>query len=191
MKKPKNINYYLILTFLFTISSQLYSQNIDKKNVFGIMAGGNISNISNYEGKSSLGFSGGLYWEWKFSNKFSLQSNILYSQRGENKDGNFSDLKLDYINMPILLKYYATEKLGVMTGVYMDFLLNVDSSNFDKDDFKQTDLGIPIGVSYDLSKNLQLGLSYNIGLTDILDNNPNSDKLTNNWGNFSLTYIFK
>jgi hypothetical protein len=185
----------LSLIALFIIGSQLGAQNSTstKKNIFGVIAGANVSSVSNYEGKALAGFTGGLYWEWVFSKnrKFSLQSNILYSQRGEKKDGSVSDLKLGYLNMPVMLKYYATDKLALMTGFYWDFLLNVDGDNLDKDDFKSSDLGIPIGISYDLSNNFQLGFSYNIGFTDIADNNQTSDKFKNSWGNLTIAYVFR
>ena len=153
------------------------------------MIGANFSSVSDYEGKLSTGLTGGLYWEWKFSDRFSLQSNILYSQRGEKKDGAVPELKLHYLNTPSMLKYYVTDEFQVMTGIFWDIFLGVSSDIYSKDDFKKSDFGIPIGMSYDISNNFQLALSYNIGLMNI--SNVNTNNFKNNWGNITIAYIFR
>lgn len=83
-------------------------------------------------------------------------SNILYSERGENGKNSLQDIDLAYLNMPIMVKYYITDKLGVSTGINWDALLSVDADELDKDDFKNSDWGIPIVISYNVTRNLQL-----------------------------------
>jgi hypothetical protein len=128
--------------------STLIAQEKQKKNTFGIIAGGVVSNISDYEGSTRIGITGGLYWVYKLSKKFSLMSNILYAQRGENGNSDQSEIKLSYINMPIMFKYKLFKNFGIATGINWDMLLSVEGNDLDKDDFKKTDWGIPIGISY-------------------------------------------
>jgi hypothetical protein len=54
-------------------------EKIDE-NIFGVLAGGTLSNITNYEADNRTGFQVGVYWEWRFSEKFSTLPNIVYSE---------------------------------------------------------------------------------------------------------------
>ena len=55
-----------------------------------------------------------------------------------------------------------------------DFLVEVTANNLDKNDFKTTDSDLPIGLSYFLSDEIELGATYNLGLTKV-DNNTMSN----------------
>ena len=68
-------------------------------------------------------------------------------------------------------------------------LLSVAADDLIKDDFKKTDWGIPIGMSYDITNHLQLGLVYNIGLSNLTDNGDT--KYQSNWANLTIAYLFK
>ena len=89
-----------------------------------------------------------------------------------------------------MLKYYITAEFSISTGIYWDYLVGVTANNVDKNDFKNTDWGIPIGLSYLLSDNFELGVTYNLGLTKIENNTMNSNNLKNNFGNITLAYLF-
>jgi hypothetical protein len=185
----KQITLFLLLLIVF---DKLNAQNQEKKNTFGIITGISASSITNYDGKLLLGFTGGLYWEWKFSKRFALMSNFLYIQKGEKEDDiNIDGLRLDYVNMPMMLKYYGTTRLSFLTGINSDLLIGVSGNKYEKEDLKKTDWGVPIGISYDLPNNFQLGMTCNFGLTDVVKSNNNSGKLRNNFENLTLTYLFK
>jgi hypothetical protein len=180
----KRILLFLVLSFtLFRLNAQ------NSKHTIGIMCGGSFSTISNYDGHLLLGLTGGIYYEWKLSDRLAFQSNILYVQKGEIRKNNISALKLDYINMPIMLKYYITAEFSIYTGINSDFLVGVTATNLDKNNFKNTDWGIPISLSYLLSDKIELGISYNLGLTKIEDNDISTNNFKNNFGNVTLTYL--
>ena len=181
----KRILLFFALSF---IVFHLNAQN--SKHTIGIMGGGSFSTLSNYEGDLLLGFTGGIYYEWKFSDQLTLQSNVLYVQKGEKAKNNVLALKLHYINMPIMLKYYITPEFSILSGINSDFLVGVTANNLDKNDFKNTDWGIPIGLSYLLSDKIELGVTYNLGLTKIDNNDMNANNLKNNFGNVTLAYLF-
>ena len=173
--------YILGVILIFVATANLFSQKtkIDE-NIFGVVAGGTFSNISNYEADSRLGFLGGLYWEWRFSEKFSTMPNILYAERGA------EGLKLAYLTIPIVLKYNISDKFGIAAGVAWDDLINVKADSLEKDDFNKSDWRIPITLGYYISSHLSVGISYSFGLTDITKND--NETLRNNWGSISLAY---
>ncbi len=90
-----------------------------------------------------------------------------------------------------MAKYYLTDNFQVMAGIFWDLLLGVEGYNYSNDDFKNSDFGIPIGLSYVLSDNIQLGLSYNFGLSNILDSSTNDFAPRNNWGNVTIALLIR
>ncbi len=171
------------------VSSQVFAQVEAKQNVFGIMAGVSSSSISQYNGSRLTGFTGGLYWDWKFSDKYSLQSNFLYSQRGEERNENVSEIELGYLNMPIMIKYKVNEKLSVATGIFADILLVAEGENLDKEELKNDDYGVPVAVGYQITNNIQLGAAYNAGFRNI-SNSSKWNRLSNSWTSITITYLF-
>lgn len=182
---------FAVLLLLTVSTSVMQAQNEEKfkKNVFGILAGGTFSSLTDYKGSSLLGAIGGLYWEFRMTKKLSLMSNILYSQRGGNDENNLPDIRSGYLNMPITLKYTVAGPLSISTGINSDVLLHIKGNGIDKEDFKTSDWGFPLGVSLDVSNNLQLGTTYNIGLSSISKSSISA--LKNNWGGMTLSYLFK
>ena len=96
---------------------------------FGAKAGVNFATIGGdgtEEVKSLTGLHVGLVSEIFLGENFSLQPEVLYSTQGamnedtETLDGvTYSyknELKLDYINVPIMVKYYITPGLNLQVG---------------------------------------------------------------------------
>ena len=126
----------------------------------------------------------------KISDKFSLQPALLYSQQGF-KTGTSNDVvKLDYINIPILAKYYISDVFSLEVGPQFGFLLSskynskeqadiIDDSPQDKrvlleevdlkEFFKKTDFGLNFGLNYQLKNGFGFNTRYNLGLKDIFD----------------------
>ena len=186
-----NLNQLAILAVLlmiaFSSNGQSDKTRIDE-NIFGIIVGGTFSNISNYDAKESIGFQAGLYWEWKFSEKFSAMSNILYTERGAKGNGNLPNIKLGYLIFPAMLKYNISDKVGIATGIAWDALVSANGDGIRKSDFKDDDWRIPITLGYHISENLAIGINYNFGLSDIT--RFDDESLKNNWASISLAYLF-
>ena len=173
--------FLLLLVIVTTVKGQKEKTKINE-NYFGIVAGGTLSKISNYDAESRLGFIGGLYWEWKFSEKFSTMPSLLYAERGA------AGLRLSYLTIPIVLKYNISDKIGIATGIAWDELLTVKSDDYKYSELRHDDWRIPVTLGYNFSDHLALGISYSFGLSSI---HPDADKkYKNNWGSIALAYIF-
>ena len=64
--------------------------------------------------------------------KLSIQPELLYTRQGSEVE-NTLKIKIDYLAIPILVKYYFSEKLSLEAGPQMSFLVNdkiefIDSS---------------------------------------------------------------
>jgi len=157
---------------------------------FGAKAGVNFASITgdgtdNLDMRTSLHVGG--VAEIAFSDKFSLQPELLYSSQGAKASfsGFEAKTKLDYLNLPVMAKYYVAEGFSVEAGPQVGVLLSakVDTDNsIDlissspkvevdiKDETSDIDFGLKFGAGYKLESGLNFGAHYNLGLADLNDN---------------------
>jgi len=179
MKKPL----MLILSICWLMVSQAsYAQaKID----IGLKAGWNFANLSGINSpvnstKNSSGFNGGVYSLFKLT-KIAIQPEILYSQQGESYSytGGTFGAKLDYINIPVMVKFYIVEGLNLQAGPQFGFLTKATGSLYNQSsgvitndqDIKSylntTDISLGLGAGWDLPFGMNLTVRYNLGLSDI------------------------
>lgn len=189
---------------------------------FGIKAG---PNISSYIGKDAddaeakAGFHAGILAEFKFTDKISLQPEILYSEQGAqseyagfDSDGVYDEKltsRQNYITVPIMAKYYIIPGLSVEAGPQVGFLVGseyefektynwlgfefTETATLDAKDFhKKVDFGAAVGAAYDMSFGLFFGARYYAGLTNIGDpeEGERESKVKNSVFQLSVGYKF-
>ena len=148
---------------------------------FGVKGGINVASIggNSYVGLGGFGskvaFHLGGVAEVPISEKFSIQPELLYSSQGSKWNYNSSDgnLKLDYINLPILGKYHIIKGLSAEAGPVVGYLISTNEEAEDSR-FSKLDVAFAIGASYRLNDNIFFGLRYNKGILNI-NNDSNID----------------
>ena len=165
------MKFYLIsiITIMVLLASTATAQHTN----IGIKGGLNSYNIETNNGSgfdSMIGLHAGLLGHIHLNDQFGLQPEVYYSMQGA-KSGN-SEIKLDYINVPLLLQYMFDNGFRIQAGPQLGLLLNAkaenDSSVNIKDEFKSLDLGLSVGASYvHVSTGFGIDARYNLGLTDI------------------------
>ena len=141
----------------------LSTANAQKVN-FGIKGGLNISSLKgNKTGDffdptqqitsnpdSRIGFHIGAVAEIKFNNKLSVQPEVLYTTNGAEVQ-DYSVIKLDYLSLPIMAKYYLVEGFSIEAGPQFSFLVNDVYDYENKADLdtnaENFDLGMRSGIS--------------------------------------------
>ena len=114
------------------------------------------------------------------SDMFAVQPELLYSSQGSDYDESdegfdvSGTVKVDYLNIPVMAKYYVVEGFSIEAGPQIGFLLSAtDEYDNEEDDIKEflkgTDFGVNLGVGYKLENGLNFGARYNLGLSDNLD----------------------
>ncbi|TMM58774.1 PorT family protein [Maribacter algarum] len=180
-----------IFTILFCLLFSLVSAQDFS---FGVKGGLNVASVGGgtYTGFGGLGskisFHIGGIAEVPISEKFAVQPELLYSSQGTK--WNFvggNNLKLDYVNLPILGKYYIIEGLSAEAGPVVGFLI---STNANKEDYNSLDVAFAIGASYKLNESIFFSLRYNKGLTDINKNAAITVSNQNNVFQISAGYAF-
>ena len=144
---------------------------------FGVKGGLNISTVVGGDvenTKSLVGFHVGGFAEIHVVERFFIQPELLFSTQGTKVDGPFGtdgDIKLNYLNIPVLAKYYIVDKkFSVEAGPQLGVLLSAKAEDNDIKDFtRSVDFGFNIGVGYNFTDNLSLGLRYTIGLSPLSD----------------------
>ena len=136
------------------------------------------------EAKLRTAFVAGAELEYQASRQVSVSFGTLYSQQGCDADfyGIDGTIKMDYINIPVMVNVYVADGLALKTGLQPGFLINdkvkVSTNGVSAEvgleesyryagtnaDIKTLCLSLPIGISYEFS-NIQIDARYNLGLT--------------------------
>lgn len=199
---------------MFSVNAQQIS--------FGAKAGLNLASISgddtdDLDGRT--GFHVGAVAEFSLSEKFSLQPELLYSTQGAKFEDSGSigtdlffeeefTIKLDYIILPIMAKYYISNGLSIEAGPQLGFIVSAKedfeisetingqtssvSEEIDiKDEINSIDFGVNFGLGYKLVNGLNFAARYNLGLSNISDLEGSDDfKIQNSVIQFSVGYSF-
>ncbi|WP_452598208.1 porin family protein [Pontimicrobium sp. MEBiC01747] len=175
--------YILTIALSFCTILMVNAQDDKKESNAGIKAGYNLASVKFENGGDTSqrhGFHVGFYGESFVSNAVALQVELLYSQQGyeiRNNNSVFTQ-KLNYINLPVLLKLYPTSNFYLEAGPQIGFAIShkeeFDSSfnlfdveqEFDPNSF---DYGANFGVGFKTESNVSLGVRYYLGLGEIYD----------------------
>ena len=148
----------------------------------GIKAGTNLLKIDDksFKDEFKFGYNLGAFTEINFNKKFGIQPELLWSQStyktatdiNQVIPGTKSDInvKLNYLQIPILLSYRPIKILSLQAGPQFGILINEDNSILQngKDAFKKGDFSMLGGVQINLGP-IKAGARYVIGLTNIND----------------------
>lgn len=166
----------------------------------GIKGGVNVFNLeddNDFDYNSRTNFHAGLLGHIHLGPQFGLQPEVVYSGQGsEYKTGGVdSDLKLGYINVPVLFQYMFDNGFRLQAGPQVGFLVNakteVGNTETDvKDQFNTVDFSVTAGASYvHVPSGFGVDARYNLGLTDITESNSNDIK--NRGFQVGVFYLFK
>jgi hypothetical protein len=126
------------------------------------------------------GFHGGVLVNFPLDDRFSIQPEVLYSQKGTKGADNSNRINMYYVDLPVLLRV-ATGlgglfvEIGPQLGYSVGSTASIDSrtplarvtSDF-AGSHRPFDLGYATGFGYQLANGLGVGLRYNGGFTYVL-----------------------
>ncbi len=156
---------------------------------FGVKGGINSASIAGATGTSAkTTFHIGGLLEFKASDKFAIQPELVYSNQGCTYTGGSIDLT--YINIPVMAKYYVGETFNIQAGPQIGLLMSAKEGGADvKDGYNTTDFGLNLGAGYDLNENMMLDLRYNMGMS-ALNKDTTYETYKNNVISVSFGYKF-
>lgn len=158
----------------------------------GLKGGVNFSNFAGKDARQSYfkdrkDIHLGLLSEILIAEQFALQPEIVYSsQGGRSGSHNFNELsgedvnfKVDYISLPVMLKYFIVPGLSIDVGPRFSFLVDARAEATSKgratslditNRTEKFDLGIAGGVGYDLPWGFLVQARYLRGFSNIYEN---------------------
>lgn len=173
----------------------------------GLKVGGGMSKL-NIEGVDwKTGLDGGAFFNIKLNPNLSIQTEILYAQKGLKLDlmglGEYKWV-MDYIEIPIVVKrgfsttgnvkpvFFAGPAIGFLISAKQTLsLMGTEAEDDIKEVFKSTDIGLTVGAGIDwlmgTSGKLVMDLRFTISLTDNFDKSTAlvedivSDESLRNW----------
>ena len=171
----------LVLSFL--LFSAAHSQSFH----IGIKGGTNMTKItgSSFSEKFTFGYHLGGFAEIGLSKKFSIQPEVLFNQFNQDtatkfsqvyKLNNLDNVKLNYLSIPILLNYNASNFFSLQAGPQFGILMDQNAKLVQngKDAFKKGDFSMLAGVQLKFS-GIRIYGRYAIGLNNLNDAD-NQDK---------------
>ncbi len=166
----------------------------------GVKGGLNFPTLSGAESsKFRTDFYVGGYANYKVTDQFSFQPELLYSKQGAGiKTHNGSDNKIvtHNINIPLMGRYEIMDGLNLEFGPQLGFLVSAQNKyelNNSKtkttitDNFKTFDFGLNLGAGYKVTDELEINARFTKGLTDI-NHNPSSKSVTNTYFSVGVAY---
>ena len=179
----------LVATTLIFGTSTMIAQDVK----LGAKAGVNFAKLSGEaleDADGRTGFHVGFLAEMPLSERFAIQPELVYSQQGlqskESFDGTEFEtkVKLDYLNVPVMAKFYLIDGLSIEAGPQFGFNINAKQElevtggdtdgDFEitgeddiKDEVSGFDLGIGGGLAYQLDNGLFFQGRYIYGLSNV------------------------
>ena len=130
-------------------------------------------------------YQAGLFMEYRFTDKISIAPEAVFAAQGGKFEMTFEgDVKkytynLNYINIPVMFKYYIIPALSVDLGpqlgvnVYSKVTSKIKGSGSaesknttdNKDNTKTIDVGVGLGFTYNITEDVFVQGRYTLGLT--------------------------
>ncbi|SHN27974.1 Outer membrane protein beta-barrel domain-containing protein [Cyclobacterium lianum] len=176
-----------ILFFSLLVAGALTGQAQDTtngnsgKSGFGLRGGASLFNwsgedISSNDYTNRVGFHAGVFANSFVGDRFSIEPGLYYSVKGtQNDDLVNSRAVLNYLDLPVLFRFYATEGVNFFAGPQASLLLGStfeadalgNTYGWETDAINDLDAGLVVGLGYNLPVGLNLQASYDLGLTPV------------------------
>lgn len=179
----KKISFLFVLIMGIALQShgQMRSSASEQRSSFGVRGGINLfnwggSDIESNDYTNRVGFHAGVFANMFVVDNFAIEPGVYYSVKGTQND-DFADSRaiLNYLDVPILLRFYATDGLNFFAGPQGSILLGSkfeadllgNTIGWNTDAINDIDAGVVFGLGYNLPVGLNLQASYDLGLTPI------------------------
>ncbi len=181
----KKISLSFLLLVVIGVSAQAQGGGFR----FGVKAGANLNQLTGQTFKDGydLSYHAGVFAEIDITKRFGIQPELLWNQSSSTRATSFNaiyqtlptDLKLNYLSIPVLLRFNIGSLITLNAGPQFSILMNQSDNLIQNGQaaFKKGDLSLVAGAQLNLTA-LRIYGRYNVGLQDINDA-ANQEKWTN------------
>ncbi|MBW8241434.1 PorT family protein [Muricauda oceani] len=173
----------LILLGVLFVGLTSFAQNTNNVQL-GVRGGANFATVAGDDfdsPDSRTSFYLGLLAEAPLSDHVSLQPEVFYSAQGfditDEPDTPDAQFQVDYIQVPVLLKFYIADGLNIHGGPQFGFKVNEeldfdpgeDSGDFDSDSINSFDFQGTAGVEYKFPSGFFIQGRYSYGFSEMIE----------------------
>ncbi len=170
---------------------------------FGPKVGLNVTNVTHSDGDNKLSINAGVFAAYRLNDWLGIQTELLYSRQGwrdkvdiDGDDNVKAHFRVNYLNIPVLARFYVWEGLSVDLGPQIGIGLNAKqkykyngSTVKDKiHDLNTIEFSFDMGLSYEFDYGLILSARYNLGLSNVFGKDTFGDDNKNHVFQVSLGY---
>ena len=178
----------LVIVSFFLLS---FGANAQASVSVGIKGGLNFAKVDGSSASaaynSRTGYHAGAYLRIKLS-KLAVQPEVIFSKQGTtiSASGKNLEANYDYINIPVIVKFYLAAGVNLQVGPQFGFLAGAKQDVYDpttgaissqnvKSQLKSSDMSAALGLGWDLPFGLSIDARYNLGLTKINNASGSTD----------------
>ena len=163
---------------------------------FGLKGGVNFANISDAWGNTSstqFNVNAGVFFHMPVARRVAIQPELYYSGQGDQFTG--GNDHLNYLNLPILLKFSSRTGLYFETGPQFGFLVSANSTYQGvttdiKSDIASGDFAWVFGLGFKIPLSpVGIDLRYNAGLSNINNAQGDNTVIHNTCWQLGVTYV--
>ncbi|MBL7745573.1 MAG: PorT family protein, partial [Chitinophagaceae bacterium] len=130
-----------------------------------------------YRSKAGIYFGG--FAALELTERLSAKAEMFYSVQGARWDDDNEKTMMDYLQIPVLVKYKIASGFYAEAGPQVGFLLKAkDNDEGDeysiKEFVKKNDVSLVVGAGYDINKHIGVNARYNAGLVKFYEGEKNS-----------------
>ena len=183
-----------VAVVLFLAGGHVYGQNFQ----WGVKGGGNLSTFTGSSNQyyssfsTQAGWNAGIFTNFFLGTHFAIAPELLYTREGakintSSQQNNINvnsntNLRVDYLSVPVMAKFVFTGGFYLETGPEINF--NISNSNWQGESVKDLTNGAEFawgaGLGYQSPIGLGIGLRYNLGISRV-DNTSQAS-----WNDVSL-----
>lgn len=131
-----------------------------------------LATISSDDSKFKFGMAAGIEGQYQLNNWFGLSAAVMYSQQGAKAKNYDVKLNTEYINIPVMAKFYVTKGLSLNVGLQPGFMTKAkakgEGRTIDvKSNCNKVDFSIPMSIAYEFENGLSFEARYATGLTNV------------------------
>ena len=131
-----------------------------------------LATISSDDSKFKFGMAAGIEGQYQLNNWFGLSAAVMYSQQGAKAKNYDVKVNTEYINIPVMAKFYVTKGLSLNVGLQPGFMTKAkakgDGRTIDvKSNCNKVDFSIPMSIAYEFENGLTFEARYTTGLTNV------------------------
>ena len=174
----------VLFIILLCYANMSYAQPVSESTFkyFGVQVGAAMSNMNfnqnstapdgNIKAAWKPGFTFGFLLKLPLSESFSLQPEWSFTRRFGTNNTSGIDYRLDYLSMPLLLKYLISDRFEVLAGPQLELLVDAHSTNNDQNadithDVEERSIGFVGGLEVHIADAFFISARYFQGFNHI------------------------